>query len=136
MTTTAMFQHKPDFYTNKEDCVQSVYEKVQTNPRYRKFKQNIFTVGDEQQFQFYRDAANDGGRVCLPNISLLNNLFVDLPCREWEKYKDLHANAVINTFRYIFNKFKISTIQGDKFIYIENYDKFKTFIIIEIKNRN
>ena len=104
MTTTAVFQNKPDFYPTKEACLEGAREKEQTNPRYKNFRQNNWTAGDEEQFQTYRDATN--GNVCMPEIPLDGNLFMDLPFRQWNKYTDLHANAVINTFRYIFHKFK------------------------------
>lgn len=103
MTTTAAFQNKPDFYLSKEACLEN-RNKKQTNPRYRNFQQHLFTAGDEEQFQHYRDATN--GDVCVPEILLNGNLFVDKPFRQWDKYKDLKATAVINTFRYIFHKFK------------------------------
>lgn len=106
MTTTQAFQIKPDFYTTKESCNQGSDRKtdVQTNPRYKYFRQTHFTAGDEEQFQRYRDETN--GDVCIPEISLDTNLFANQPFREWEKYSNLNANAVINTFRYIFHKFK------------------------------
>ena len=106
MTTTEAFQSKPDFYTTKELCIEGSNKKTdtQTNPRYKYFRQTHFTAGDEEQFQRYRDEIN--GNVCIPEISLKTNLFTNQPFSEWEKYSNLDANAVINTFRYIFHKFK------------------------------
>lgn len=104
MTTTSDFQIKPDFYTTKDDCIKAIEDKEQTNPRYRGFTQNIFTAGDEEQFSQYRDAVN--GQLCMPIISLDKNIYSSLTFSEWNKYKDVEANAVINTFRYIFHKFK------------------------------
>lgn len=104
MTTTSDFQTKPDFYQSKDDCLKATEDKEQTNPRYKNFTQNIFTAGDEEQFSQYRDATN--GYPCIPIIPLDKNIYSSLKFSEWEKYKDVGANAVIDTFRYIFHKFK------------------------------
>lgn len=104
MTTTDTLQTRPDYYSTMEECLEDSKNQVQTNPRYKNFKQAVFTAGDESQFQFYRDTSNE--YLCVPEISLTKNLFVNQPFRDWEKYKDLKADAVINTFRYIFHKFK------------------------------
>ena len=94
-----------DFYSSQQECMTaSSRRKEQTNPRYRNFTQTHFTAGDEEQFQQYRDAINSS--VCMSDIPLTENKFVDTKIPTWSKYKDLQATAVINTFRYIFNKFK------------------------------
>lgn len=98
------FQKKPDYYNSIEECLKGSHEREQTNPRYKNFNQTHFTAGDEEQFQQYREPKN--GNVCIPEIPLKGNLFIDQPFREWKKYNNLDANAVINTFRYIFHKFK------------------------------
>lgn len=104
MTTTSKLNIDPDFYSSKEECLKASREYIQTNPRYKNFTQKIFHAGDEEQFEQYRDATNDA--ICIPQISLTGNLFIEHPFREWEKYSNLNADAVINTFRYIFHKFK------------------------------
>lgn len=104
MTTTINFQNKNDFYLSREECLKKSRERKQTNARYRGFNQTHFTAGDEQQFQQYRDMTNSA--VCRKYVSLENNIFSDYPFREWDKYTDLQANAVIDTFRYMFNKLK------------------------------
>lgn len=104
MTTTSSFQFKPDYYNTKEECVKDVKAKSQTNPRYKGFTQRQFTAGDEEQFQAYRDPTN--GQVCIPDINLDHNLFKNLNLDLWYGYKDLKTPDVLNTFRYIFNKFK------------------------------
>ena len=75
MTTTSVFQNKPDFYYTKDECLKGAKDIEQTNPRYKNFKQALFTAGDEDQFQYYRDETNSD--VCLTNISLDDNLFQD-----------------------------------------------------------
>lgn len=105
MTSTHHFQTSPDYYTSSDLC-KSIKnnDKVGSNPRYTTFKQTHFTAGDEEQFQQYRDATN--GNLCTSEI-LENNIFNNYEfIKKWDKYKDLPATAVINTFRYIFNKFK------------------------------
>ena len=104
MTTTQEFQRKPDYYDSLEASIQGSRQREQTNPRYRNFKQTHFTAGDEEQFQRYRDERN--GSVCTREIDLSENIYPLPTFRPWKKYQDLRANAVINTFRYIFNKFK------------------------------
>lgn len=104
MTTTIAFQSLPDSYDSPEKCEAANRLRQQTNPRYKNFIQTHFTAGDEEQFQAYRDASNKN--VCIPEIDISKNLFVDIPFNSWQKYDNINADAVINTFRYIFNKFK------------------------------
>jgi hypothetical protein len=104
MTTTAAFQIKQDFYSSQTECKNSTRNKIQTNPRYRNFNQTHLTAGDESQFEEYRDATNN--QVCLPEINLDDNLFNRDSFSVWKSYKDLHSTAVMNTFKYIFFKFK------------------------------
>jgi len=95
-------------------------EFLKSNSRYPKFTQTIFHAGDEEQFQQYREATN--GNVCNPNIPMSSNLFVDQPCYEWHKYSRVQADCVINTFRYIFHKFK-------KGIFVKIFEnKLKVFL--------
>jgi serine/threonine protein kinase len=103
-TTTSHLNNGPDYYPTANLCLEASRERKQSNLRYPNFKQKIFHAGDEEQFQHYRDATN--GNVCIPDISLTSNLFVDQPFPEWSKYSNLRADAVTNTFRYIFYKFK------------------------------
>lgn len=90
------------------------------NPRYANFQQSMFVAGDVEQFEQHRDPTN--GRH--PSVTLdpennvwLNHVFemkestvsnvrdavenTDLPL-----YRTLSADAVDNTFFYLFNKFK------------------------------
>ena len=116
-TTTEHFQTKKDYYPSQQECLSALKDEEQTNPRYKYFTQTHFTAGDEEQFEQYRDATN--GDHCLPEISLTGNIFQWEKGDEspWDKYHDVGATAVINTFRYIFNKFKkgiFVKIQGGK----------------------
>jgi hypothetical protein len=103
MTTTESFQAGPDFWSSKDEALRHK-ENTNTNERYPTFFQDIFHAGDEEQFQQYRDAKN--GDVCLEFPSLSSNLFETLPVEIWDKYKSVDADATLNTFRYIFHKFK------------------------------
>jgi len=105
LTTTDKYQVKPDYYSTKQECVQSNSRRFNTNPRYKYFTQTHFTAGDPDQFIRYKDSSN--GKVCTQNISLSENKFndVEIPVR-WNKYNNINANAVMNTFWYMFNKFK------------------------------
>jgi len=106
MTTTSSFQKYPDYYNSIEDCnlFMKNYNKESTNPRYKNFKQVHFTAGDEDQFKKY--ICNQNGNdtqveISNDNLFCKNSLFV-----EWDKYKNLNNLTRIDTFKYIFEKFK------------------------------
>ena len=120
MTTTDYFQKKPDYYSSVEECSKASRLKIVTNPRYSEFNQTHFTAGDEDQFNEYRDQTN--GEICIPKIKLNNNIYNTINLVIWEKYKNLNANCVNNTFNYMFNKFK-------KGIFVKIQDnKLKVFL--------
>ena len=106
MTTTSSFQKYPDYYDSPEECNLFIknYNKEPSNPRYKNFKQVHFTAGDEEQFQKYI-CNNNGNEIPVEitedNLFYNNSLFSD-----WEKYKNLNNLCRINTFKYIFEKFK------------------------------
>lgn len=102
-TTTSLFQKKSDYYNSKKESIESLKVKFQTNPRYKNFKQTHFTVGDEEQFNEYRYEKNGNNEE---DIFMFNNLFCHKNYNIWEGYHKLETISVINTFRYIFNKFK------------------------------
>ena len=115
MTTTDRFQVNPDFYDSKEACVAAKRAGVQTNPRYKHFRQTHFTAADVDQFERYRDPTNgDVGRTVEERKG---NVWADTappPRVLWSRYSDLGVTpgegqgpvAVTNTFRYIFHKLK------------------------------
>jgi len=103
MTTTDSFQKNPDFWKTKEEALNHK-ETKNTNYRYKHFTQDIFHAGDEDQFQLFRDATN--GKVCDKLPSLQDNLYEHHSMEVWEKYTNVKANSCIDTFRYIFHKFK------------------------------
>jgi hypothetical protein len=118
MTTTQDLQR--DYYSSQQECINAPKNNGQTNPRYKYFTQTQFTVGDEEQFEQYREPTN--GNPCPSEIPLTDNIFGDENLPIWDKYKDVDATAVINTFRYIFNKFKKGI-----FVKIQN-GKLKVFL--------
>lgn len=103
ITTTSFLQKSPDFWPTKEEA-RNHKENKNTNERYPNFFQDIFHAGDEHQFQLFRDATN--GEVCNVQPSLSSNLFRDLSLKVWDKYKNVSPDSALNTFRYIFHKFK------------------------------
>jgi len=125
--TTAKFQINPDYYTSEEKCIQAKRNAVQTNSRYKNFKQTHFTAGDEEQFQEYRNETN--GSIYMPTIDLTNNIYSDKKLFDsWEKYNNIPANAVIDTFRYLFHKFKKSIfvkIKDNKLVTFLPFSKSK-----------
>ena len=105
MTTTSSFQKYPDYYNSIEDCNLFVknYNKESSNPRYKNFKQTHFTAGDEEQFRKYICKENGNEK----NVDVKDNLFYNKTLfLEWDKYKNLDNLTTINTFKYIFEKFK------------------------------
>jgi hypothetical protein len=104
MTTTSGFQVKPDFYITKELCIELSKKKIQSNPRYKNFNQTHFTAGDEEQFIEYKYEINGKSDE---NCENSDNVFSSLEdFKIWNGYYDLETSSVLNTFRYIFNKFK------------------------------
>ena len=109
MTTTLSFQKYPDYYDSYEDVdvFNKNYNKKQSNPRYKNFTQINFTAGDEDQFNKYKYDKNNENEILVDKILINDNLFLEYKIfSEWEKYKNLNALSVTNTFKYIFNKFK------------------------------
>lgn len=121
-TTTSLFQKYPDYYNSIEECdnFNKNYDKEQSNLRYKNFKQIHFTAGDEEQFEQYR-YSNNGifKEINIPknNIYINEKLF-----NEWEKFKNIETISVLNTFRYLFYKFKKGI-----FVKIEN-NELKVFL--------
>lgn len=89
------------------------------NPRYSNFQQSVFVAGDVEQFEQYRDATN--GRHPTVELNPENNVWLkhvfemkekDVQSRDAVEntdlpmYRNLSADAVDNTFFYMFNKFK------------------------------
>ena len=106
MTTTDHFQVLPDYYTSIKEC-STKRQNIQTNPRYRNFRQRHFTVGDEAQFQEFRSMTN--GQIYIPEIKMDDNKYKDIDLSEvytWTKYQNLNSMCVNNTFEYMFNKMK------------------------------
>ena len=105
MTNTFYLQVEPDYYTSKEDCEENTYKQTkQTNHRYKNFTQTHFTAGDEEQFLEYMDCKNFS--ILSKDIDLQDNIFREYNTNIWHKFGDIEADSILNTFRYIFNKFK------------------------------
>lgn len=121
-TTTSLFQEYPDYYNSIEECnvFNKKYDKKQTNIRYKNFNQIHFTAGDEEQFQKYRYEKNSTENIIdLPDKNLFYeyNIF-----NGWDKNKNLNTESVLNTFKYLFYKFK-------KGIFVKIIDnKLKVFL--------
>lgn len=97
MFNTDNYQSHPDFYIQACD-----YVKINTNKRYRFFRQIHFTAGDYEQFLEYWDTTNSSIR---PPLAFKVKHSLHPNCR-LKLYKDLNAGNVFNTFEYIFHKFK------------------------------
>lgn len=102
-TTTCEFQIKPDYYKSKEERDENIYKKVNTNPRYKNFNQTHFTAGDEEQFEKFMFPKSSKNKQ---KISLKDNLWNDMDVEVNERFENLSPKDTINTFNYIFHKFK------------------------------
>lgn len=94
-----------DYFIKEEESKN--YKKTQTNPKYLYFNQHYFTAGDIEQFLLYYTPTN--GKCPTTPINIKNNIFYDVNFNmyiDWVKYKNLQSSAVLNTFNYMFNKFK------------------------------
>lgn len=95
MPNTDHHQRNPDFFSSKEEGKSA--ERVNTNPRYKFFKQTHFTAGDYEQFLEYWDRSSHVQSVpCQDNDDTFYPSF----------YKDLTCDDVMHTFEYIFHKYK------------------------------
>ena len=122
---TSHFQVKPDYYKSIADCVKDIKRKINTNPRYKHFTQTYFTAGDVEQFQTYREAITPSP-VNLPIP--IDNKFSTYTLKLWEKYKNISASTVSDTFNYLFHKFK-------KGVFVKIADgKLKVFLPFSKKN--
>ena len=74
-----------------------------TNPRYKTFYQEIFTAGDEDQFNQNIKKLSLVKSVDIPQSNMFAGTLLVMP---WEKYRDLSSRAATNTFEYLFFKFK------------------------------
>jgi len=110
---------------NIEECQNKKYVRLQTNPRYNTFTQSIFTAGDIDQFNTVRKKGNLKAREESeePEVDKLHSAAQALiKLNFWEKFNNTDSRAVINTFSYLFYKFKKGI-----FIRIIN-NKIETFL--------
>lgn len=79
------------------------------NERYRHFKQEHYTAGDEDQFEINRYGVNNIKNSNFTSCDR-DNMFASMShCEDnlWFRYKNLgNGQAVTDTFRYLFYKFK------------------------------
>ena len=107
MTTTETLHIKPYVFLEKKKWKNN----IQTNHRYKHFKQSIFTAGDEEQFEYYRCKKSHDSSYSIMSkeeneIIKTKNIYSGKEIYIWKKYMNLDAIAVTNTFRYMFYKFK------------------------------
>lgn len=97
---TEYLQTYPDFFYKAPDDFLS---KKNNNSRYKFFKQNLFTAGDEDQFLEFYDCSNPKDKNIKP---CLNNNISCHPNVYSKQYKNLCVHNVIDTYHYISDKFK------------------------------
>lgn len=124
-TTTEKFQIKPDFYKSVFDCNKNKKVKHQTNKRYKNFNQTLFTAGDKEQFIKYLLLDNGVEK----QVDLSSNVFKKTQKTQQTNipiYQDINSDCLLNTFDYIFNKFKKGIyvkIQNNKLVVFLPFSK-------------
>ena len=96
MPNTDSFQAHPDFFSSKEEGKQAV--RVNTNVRYKFFRQTHFTAGDYEQFLEHWDQTSHVRTMTSPNEPC--------PSISCPLYRHLTTDDVLHSFEYIFHKFK------------------------------
>lgn len=115
-------------FNSKKESLDSKYNRVQSNERYSHFKQLHFTVGDEDQFDKEISEMDLEMEKKLGEKDKLN-IFNDIIILSfWEGYQRQEKINVIQTFRYIFYKFKKGI-----FIQLKN-NKVKKFLPLSNAN--
>lgn len=104
-TTTSQFQKKMDFYVSQKQCEEDEKVVINTNPKYKHFDQTYFTAGDPEQFQLYRNKTVLN--KVIPNIPPNRFAPENITIPKWDKY-NYDDDAIMNTFNYLFHKFKKS----------------------------
>jgi tRNA A-37 threonylcarbamoyl transferase component Bud32 len=97
MPNTDRFQKVPDSFSSREEGKSA--ERVNTNPRYKFFKQTHFTAGDYEQFLEYWDRSTH-------TRSIEKKTPLVCPQLQCPLYAGLSSNDIIHTFEYIFHKYK------------------------------
>jgi hypothetical protein len=112
-----------DYFLSFEES--KLKKTIQTNPKYKYFKQTHFTAGDEEQFHKKLGQLELGQTIYKSRIHLKKNIFKDFEFKSlfWEKYKKSNTELIrMNTFNHFFNKFKKGT-----FVKIQN-NELKVFL--------
>jgi hypothetical protein len=100
---TDHLQIYPDFF---REVPPEPLKKKNSNVRYKFFKQNHYTSGDEDQFLEFWDRSTPMIDPCnIVNIDLNHSIPMHKNIR-WSNYRDLCVDDVINTYHYISEKFK------------------------------
>lgn len=97
MPNTDRYQVLPDYFPSKE--IGKETERVNTNPRYKFFKQTQFTAGDYEQFLEFWDKTSHVR-------SGVKGYFHTPTQARCPLYRDIDVDAVAHTFEYMFHKFK------------------------------
>lgn len=96
-----------NYFTSKESCIDKALEKkVNSNEKYPFFYQAHFTAGDEDQFH---NIVSSSSKLIKDDkkIDTTDNIFTEkIEFNFWKKYQNANHVSRINTFRYIFYKFK------------------------------
>jgi hypothetical protein len=92
-------------FASKEQSKESKYARTQTNSRYSHFRQQQYTIGDEEQFlSFIKDIEEWPEEYNIIDDHL--NIFKSHDFTFPELYRRQEKINILQTFRYIFYKFK------------------------------
>lgn len=97
---TDYLQTYPDFFYKEPD---DILIKKNNNSRYKFFKQNHFTAGDQDQFLEFWDCSVSKENIVIPNLNKEIPTHINI---KWKKYKNLCIDNILNTYNYISDKFK------------------------------
>lgn len=98
-----MYDATDSYFLSPEKAKEISNTKFIRNTRYKNFSYYIYHAGDIEQFQSV-------SKYCISqysdNICLKTNKFKDINIYIDNMYSNLYENCIINTYRYILNKYK------------------------------
>jgi len=119
---TDSLQTYPDSSYDEKDK-RTFQPKVNNNHRYKYFRQNHFTAGDDDQFVEFWDTTDEREiHVESDPPVIINDKEQVHTNLSWHRYQDLEYMDIYNTYQYISNKFKkglfVKIVQGQGKVFL------------------
>lgn len=86
-------EHRRDFFDTQAECKKNAKAYRQTNPKFKKFDQSLYTAGDEQDFSKY---ALLQFMCMVPDMHVATGIKLDLPM-----FDKIDIESIANTYKYI-----------------------------------